>query len=484
MAVQFEQSLATWLAPLNRLVWVGVLFLGLPTLVYSLWLERGHSLLPLEGAIAVVSILGLLIVNAETAAVGLARLRFGPANQRRGLLRQNRAVSLPDRAVPWVPPQRLPFVSVVVLAYLPNEQDIILDTLTHWLTCVESPTTGWEVILAYNTPVALPIETQLQQMARRFPDLTLLRVESSTSKAENLNAALGRVRGGMTCIFDADHCPAPDCLMRAWAWLEKGNYDGVQGRNVIRNEYDNWLTRLIAVEFDCIYNVSHYGRSLLVDTALFGGSNGYWRTQSITVVGFRQGMLTEDIDATLRALLRGQRIVHDPHIVTTELAPTNLRSLWLQRQRWSQGWIEANTQHLGNVWRSPCLDLYQKTCWVIMLLYSQYFHPLIWQTVPIALSIDIVDPRRLPTLEVLNGVIMGALTVTLFLQVITAAQVTLPLTQRSHRWSSYLLYCVLSPLYFWFKSLIALVALYNHLRGRRSWHVTQRSSKKLAPASR
>ena len=50
-------------------------------------------------------------------------------------------------------PKRLcPNARFLVAAYLPNEQDIILETLEHVLLTVQRPPGGLEVILAYNTP--------------------------------------------------------------------------------------------------------------------------------------------------------------------------------------------------------------------------------------------------------------------------------------------------------------------------------------------
>lgn len=448
--------------------------------VYVTWLNRGHTLGLLQITLLAVAVLGLGVINGETAVVFYRHLRRRPDTTRgvmQRLLMPSRVLSRfgSGNSVPFAPRRAgpLPFVSVVVVAYLPNEQDIIEETLLHWLTQVQAPLAGWEVILAYNTPIQLPVEARLQKLADHYPALTLLPVPHSRSKAENLNAALRQVRGEVTCIFDADHHPAPDCLRLAWKWLCHGQYDGVQGRNIIRNAQDNWLTHLIAVEFECIYGVSHYGRSLLADTALFGGSNGYWRTAAIQDLGFLPTRLTEDIDATVRGLLRGYRLVHDPAIVTTELAPNNLRGLWLQRQRWSQGWLEVAWIYMERVWRSPYLDPVQKSCWLLMLVFSQGFYPLVWQVVPMMLSIYFSLSDRDLTFENLHLIMMGLLTLSIMLQVTLAMRLRPVHSTYSRRHG--VLYCVLSPIYFWLKVLIGVVALYNHLCGSRVWHVTART---------
>lgn len=479
------------LAVARRYVWMSTWLLWAPMGVYITWLNRGHTLVGLQVALLVVSVIALGVINSETVVVFLRHYRprwFRDCErgwiqhwlQQLPFCRRSARSRALDRVEPCllpsgmgVAPDRLPFVSVVVAAYLPNEQEIIEATLYHWLTEVEVPTAGWELILAYNTPTPLPVEARLYSLAQRFPNLVLLPVPHSRSKAENLNAALNQVRGEMTCIFDADHHPASDCLRRAWVWLRDGQYDGVQGRNIIRNAGDNWLTHLIAVEFECIYGVSHYGRSLMADTALFGGSNGYWRTSTLRELGFCPTRLTEDIDATVRGIVRGDRLVHDPAIVITELAPTNLRGLWLQRQRWSQGWIEVACLHLHRVALTPHLDPVQKGCWLFMLLFSQGFYPLVWQVVPMILSIHFSLSDRDLNFENLNLVMMALFTASIMLQV--ALALALRPAQSLYSWRHGVLYCLLSPVYFWFKVLIGMVATYNHLAGSRVWHVTART---------
>ncbi|MFZ4641029.1 MAG: glycosyltransferase family 2 protein [Nodosilinea sp.] len=467
-------SLALFAGPVlvkaRRLLLLSLWLLCIPTALYLAWLKQGYTLALLQMALLAVAFIGLAIINAETLVVWYHH-RNQRDNHIRGLIQS------------WVKGKKvsrgrslgssLPFVSVVVVAYLPNEQDIIEETLDHWLTQVNRPAAGWEVILAYNTPTYLPVEDRLRQLAHQHPALVLLPVSRSRSKAENLNAALKRVQGEMTCIFDADHHPAPNCLNLAWAWLCGGDYDGVQGRNIVRNAGDNWLTHLIAIEFECIYGVSHYGRSLLADTALFGGSNGYWRTAAIRSLGFFPMRLTEDIDATVRGLLKGYRLVHDPAILTTELAPNSLRGLWLQRQRWSQGWLEVAWAYMDRIGRSPYLDSPQKTYWVLMLLFSQCFYPLVWQVVPMMLSINLSHVSRDLTFEHLNLAMMGLLTLSTMFQVALAVKLRPDDCNYSRRHG--VLYCVLSPVYFWLKVLIGIVAFYNHLCGSRVWHVTART---------
>lgn len=67
------------------------------------------------------------------------------------------------------------------------------------------------------------------------------------------------------------------------------------------NTNESFQAKMIAIEFDKIYAVSHPGRSRLFGFGLFCGSNGYWRADLLRAHKMNGDMLTEDIDSALRA---------------------------------------------------------------------------------------------------------------------------------------------------------------------------------------
>ncbi|CAN5598433.1 hypothetical protein BH11ACT8_BH11ACT8_19570 [soil metagenome] len=273
---------------------------------------------------------------------------------------------------PELPPETdhaPPPATAVIAAYLPNEADTITETLHAFLA--QHYRGGLQVVLAYNTPYPLPIEAELADLADAFPALTVLKVPDSTSKAQNVNAALHVATGELVGIFDADHHPMAGAFERAWQWFaptdpagpdssDTAPVDVVQGHCVIRNGDDSALARLVAVEFEQIYAVSHPGRAKLHGFGIFGGSNGYWRASALERIRLRGSFLTEDIEASMRVLVAGGRIVNDPGLISRELAPETPRALWKQRMRWAQGWFQVSVRHLGPVLAAPDLTLRQK----------------------------------------------------------------------------------------------------------------------------
>lgn len=363
-----------------------------------------------------------------------------------------------------------PRASAVIAAYLPNESETIVETLRHFLA--QDYSGRLQVLLAYNTPHRLPVEDDLTALAATDPRLQLLRVHDSTSKAQNVNAALRHVTGEFVGIFDADHHPMPGAFDRARRWLA-GGYDVVQGHCVIRNGDESALTRLVAVEFEQIYAVSHPGRSVQHGFGIFGGSNGYWRTSALRELRMRGSRLTEDIDISIRAVGSGLRIASDPGLVSLELAPVTIRSLWSQRLRWAQGWFQVSATSVSAQVVNPLLTTRQKLGMFALLGWREampWFATLplpvmaylFWRDGAVSLS----SPLFL--LTTLYTVLAGPV------QALTAWRLAVPRLRTHPRWFAF--YAVMTILvYSEAKNVAARVAQLKHLRGERQWVVTPRA---------
>jgi cellulose synthase/poly-beta-1,6-N-acetylglucosamine synthase-like glycosyltransferase len=377
---------------------------------------------------------------------------------------------------PELPPERIgapyPAASAVIAAYLPNEAATVVETVEAFLR-VDYPG-PLQVVLAYNTPQDLPVEAALHRLAQEHPRFLPLRVEASTSKAQNLNAALAHVTGEFVGVFDADHLPEPDAFRRAWRWLSNGT-DVVQGHAVVRNGAESAVARTVAVEFEAIYGVSHPGRARLHGFGLFGGSNGFWRTDLLRSTRMRAAMLTEDIDSSMRVVEEGYRVASDPALVSRELAPTTWRALWHQRMRWAQGWFQVSLRHVGPVLRSRHLSVRQKSGALFLLGWREAYPWLSLQILPI-LAFEITRAGGASRLGWLIPLLVLSTLFTLSVgpgQVVFAYLNAHPSIRRHRRWFwAYLL--IASVFYTEFKNVIARVAQVKELTGDRAWRVTPR----------
>jgi cellulose synthase/poly-beta-1,6-N-acetylglucosamine synthase-like glycosyltransferase len=410
-------------------------------------------------------VLGWVLYGVATAYLLTCLLMLAEANL--AVRRSARALP-PPTSDGWDP-----MVTLVVVAFLPNEVDIIEETLLHLCREVDVPEGRLQVLLAYNTDRRLPLEEDLRELGERVPEIDVLWVPGSRSKAENIMGALPHVRGEVTAILDADHHLRRDAAQIALRWIDQG-YDVVQGRCIIRNTERNLLTRIIGAEFEGIYGIAHSGRSLLTDTAIFGGANGWWRTDVLRRLGVDHRMLTEDIDVSMRALLSGYRIVHERAVVSTELAPTTFRDWWKQRTRWAQGWFQVTIRHTADVRRSRVLGPWVRAYWLIMLVWREMF-PIISLQIFTVLAAQAIaglpfhllrDPFLIATtaLTLLTGVVLG----------LASYRTATVESRRALGLRGFLLYCVLALPYTVLKNAVAQAAMVREIVGDRRWMVTRR----------
>ena len=266
----------------------------------------------------------------------------------------------------------LPIVDLIIVAYLPNEQDIILDRIHYYLERIIYPTEKLRVNVIYNTPMSIePLESTMHNLAQKYPQLRVYKVPNSKSKADNVNYYCALNTGAeVSAIYDCDHYPHP--YGPRWAaerFVGDKTIETVQGRCVIYNTDATLMAGMIGIEFDKIYAVSHPGRAAMFNFGLFCGSNGYWRTSLLREIRMDESMLTEDIDSALRAFAKGAKVVHDLNVVSYELAPTTMSAFWKQRLRWSQGWLQVSAYNV-TFFRFTVLSQQQATVRHMHLVWS------------------------------------------------------------------------------------------------------------------
>lgn len=346
--------------------------------------------------------------------------------------------------------------TALIVAYLPNEADIVIDTLRHFRDLGEYE----QILLAYNTPKTLPVESEIGAMA----GIESVRVPDSHSKAENINYALKHYVGcGMVAIFDTDHRPEPGGVAMASYWLRRG-YAAVQGRCLIRGQRRDRLSGTVGVEFDSMYRLLHNSRFNLIGTGIFGGSNCYWSTSAIAEHKLRP-VLTEDIDLSLRAILAGEKIAYDPNIRSSEEAPYTVQSLWKQRVRWAMGWAQCTAWHTVPLLRSKYLRWWQKAYWFYQLPYREAFTVLAF-----SIYFVLAVPHQASSGFFLGSAEFGVMTAALGAIVIRFSASTPP----GYR-SDWLLFLATFIPYSAFKSLVSVMAWTRLIVRDKRWQCTQRT---------
>jgi cellulose synthase/poly-beta-1,6-N-acetylglucosamine synthase-like glycosyltransferase len=199
---------------------------------------------------------------------------------------------------------------------------------------------------------------RLESLAARYRaeglDVTLLhRADRTGFKAGALAAGLARATGAFVAILDADAVPAPDFLRRMMPGFADPRVGAVQGRWGHVNEGYSPLTRGQALALDGHFGVEQAARSGGGLLLTFNGTGGIWRRAAIDDAGGWSGdTLTEDLDLSLRAQLRGWRILFRPDVVCPAELPVLVSAFKSQQHRWAKGSIQVARKLLPAVLRS------------------------------------------------------------------------------------------------------------------------------------
>ncbi len=206
----------------------------------------------------------------------------------------------------------------------------------------------------------------------------LRRIERTGYKAGALRAGLEQARGELIAIFDADFVPPTDFLRRLVPHLTATPSVGmVQARWSHLNGDYSALTRAQAIALDAHFVIEQNGRDRAGCFLNFNGTAGLWRRSCIEDAGnWQADTLTEDLDLSYRAQLRGWRFRFVGDVVAPAELPAEVGALKSQQFRWTKGAVETARKLLPRLWRTPGLPFWLKAM-ATMHLTSNLVFPFI-----------------------------------------------------------------------------------------------------------
>lgn len=194
--------------------------------------------------------------------------------------------------------------------------------------------------------VQLAINKVNQYKAEGFNIKHIHRIDRTGFKAGALKEGMKYAEGEFIAIFDADFMPEPDFLKRTMPYFNNGKIGVVQTRWEHLNENYSLLTRLQAFQLNVHFTVEQAGRCAAGHFLQFNGTAGIWRRAAIDEAGgWHSDTLTEDLDLSYRAQLKGWKIQYVEDITCPAELPAEIYGLKSQQFRWMKGGAE-NTRKL------------------------------------------------------------------------------------------------------------------------------------------
>ena len=179
------------------------------------------------------------------------------------------------------------------------------------------------------------------------------RTDRTGFKAGALENGLKTAKGEFLLVFDADFIPEPDVLERTIHFFSDPKVAMVQVRWDHLNRDYSALTEVQALMLDGHFVIEHTARHRSGRFFNFNGTGGIWRRSAISDAGgWQHDTLTEDMDLSYRAQLKGWRFVYLPDVVSPAELPVEMNSFKSQQFRWAKGSIQVAKKLLPTIMRS------------------------------------------------------------------------------------------------------------------------------------
>jgi len=169
-------------------------------------------------------------------------------------------------------------------------------------------------------------------------------------KAGALDNGLRSATGEFIAIFDADFVPRRDFLTRTIDYFTDERVCTVQARWEHINRDDNLLTRTQAIFLDGHFAIEHVARNRSQRFMSFNGTAGIWRRAAIEAAGgWQHDTLTEDLDLSYRAQLKGWKFIFLPELTAPAELPADMNAFKAQQFRWTKGGTQTALKLLPKV---------------------------------------------------------------------------------------------------------------------------------------
>jgi cellulose synthase/poly-beta-1,6-N-acetylglucosamine synthase-like glycosyltransferase len=221
----------------------------------------------------------------------------------------------------------------------------------------------------------------VEVIARKVSDLRQLghnivhvrRPDRVGYKAGALQYGMKETDAEFIAIFDADFLPEQDFLLKTIPHFKNDKIGMVQTRWGHLNQDYSVLTKMQAFGLNAHFTVEQTGREASGAFINFNGTAGVWRKSCIEDAGgWEHDTLTEDLDLSYRAQLKGWKFHFLENVVSPAELPVLIPAIKSQQYRWTKGAAETARKTIPTILKAD-LHLPLKIRAVMHLLNSSVF---------------------------------------------------------------------------------------------------------------
>ncbi|MEQ9422823.1 MAG: glycosyltransferase family 2 protein [Cyclobacteriaceae bacterium] len=266
-----------------------------------------------------------------------------------------------------------PYVTVQLPIY--NEKYVV-ERLIDSIAALDYPKDKLEVQVLddSNDSTSDLVKSKVQEYKAKGLNIAhIQRPDRKGFKAGALAYGNGIASGDFISVFDADFTPGAQFLRKTIPQFQDEKIGMVQTRWGHLNKGYSILTEMQAFGLDAHFTVEQSGRNAAGSFISFNGTAGVWRKSCIDDAGgWSADTLTEDLDLSYRAQLRGWKFKYLEDVISPAELPVILPAIKSQQYRWNKGAAETARKNLSHVLRSS-LSFRQKIHASFHLLNSSVF---------------------------------------------------------------------------------------------------------------
>jgi cellulose synthase/poly-beta-1,6-N-acetylglucosamine synthase-like glycosyltransferase len=267
-----------------------------------------------------------------------------------------------DIYVPKGPFKQLPRITVQLPMF---NEDIVAERIIKATCQIDYPLDKLEIqVLDDSTDHSADIARAAceEWVAKGYPVRYIHRTNRQGYKAGALAEAMREASGEFIAIFDADFVPPKDILRNVVDYFTDDNVGMVQVRWDHLNRDASLLTKSQAIFLDGHFVIEHTARNRSGRFMHFNGTAGVWRRTTIDDGGgWQHDTLTEDLDLSYRAQLKGWKFVYLPQFCAPAELPPEMVAFKQQAHRWTKGSFQTAIKLLPRILRSKQLSYRIKT---------------------------------------------------------------------------------------------------------------------------
>jgi cellulose synthase/poly-beta-1,6-N-acetylglucosamine synthase-like glycosyltransferase len=197
-------------------------------------------------------------------------------------------------------------------------------------------------------------KAKVEELVERGYDAVYIhRVDRTGFKAGALEAGHKVAKGDYLLVFDADFVPTRTIVLDLVHHFTDPKVGMVQARWGHLNRDYSMLTRVQSMMLDGHFVVEHIARNRSGRFFNFNGTAGIWRKSTIIDAGgWQHDTLTEDMDLSFRAQLKGWRFVYVPDALAPAELPCEMNSFKTQQFRWAKGSAQTAKKLIPTILRA------------------------------------------------------------------------------------------------------------------------------------